>query len=885
MLLVTRMRAPPRPRRAVERPRLVDAIEREIPHHKLILLAAPAGYGKTTLLSQWAHVTSRHTVWLTISAEDDAERVLRYLVAGWKRALPQITESPLAILLGAMSPEIQDVLAAFVNVAHDQPECTVFILDDYDQVTDPSVHEAMTFLLDHLPPTTTFVLSGRGEPKLPLARYRAAGDLLELSPEDLQFQPHESKAFLSQVMGLAPSDAEIGPLHSKLEGWVAGLQLVGLGLRRGTEAGGDIDVSGRQRFIADYLRAEVLGGLPDDVVRFLLETSILDDLCGALCDVVTGSEGGQARLNWLEGASLFLAPLDDRREWYRYHHLFRDFLHEELIARYPDDVRALHHRAAGWYLDHNLPEPAFNHAIAGGAVETIIQIVERYFAPKLFSGEVRVVRAWLEALPAEWYDSHPMLGLAQAIYLVITGSFDASADWLDRIERALRHPDGSAREREFAKIATVRCAIACFENDLERAESYAERALSDLLEEDAAWRADIYQALGETYGRHGRWDEARSCFHQALACGDKVSGTLRQAHVYGALADLELRRGRLREAAKQWEKARFAVEDRENWGRLPLPVIGWVYIRIGELQCERNALDDGWDNITRGLERAELGGDVRALIAGNVIAARIQLSRGDVNVAGDYLDRARLHVQDASFSEWTSRFERLRVEYWLATDQLRAAVSWADRTQADSEFHRRPENEPAVLGIARILIATGDTHSVERALAMLEILIEAAGREGRTTVAIEGHALRAMARWRRGDRPAALASLARALRLAEPEGYLRTLADLGLPMARLLQEVRRRDVMPDYVGQLLAAIGADLEQSSNDARVISEPLTSREAEILRLLAAGLTNREIADELVISPETVKKHAANIYGKLGVRTRTAAAARALELDLLA
>jgi len=887
-LLATKLRIPPQPQRAVCRARLNDVLERGLPDYKLITVSAPAGYGKTTLLAQWAHASRFPIAWLSLSAEDnDLERFMRYLLAAWEKVQPDVMESPLGLLLGGMSPDSQAVLSAFINVANDLPDHVVFVLDDYHLIEDPSIHEALTFLLDHLPPTLHFVLASRGEPPLPLARYRARDEVLELRAEDLQFLPDESSDFLNQMMRLDLTHADVLTLHDQLEGWVAGLQLASLSLRRHRTTLDQFIVSGRHRFIADYLSEDVLAHLSADTRQFLLQTSILDRLCGPLCDAVTGGEDSQEMLEHLERENLFLMPLDDSREWFRYHPLFGDVLHEELLRRYPDEVAELHRRAAKWYWAHDLPEQAFRHAVAGDDLELVLQIGELHFEVKFHTGELKLLKRWLDSLPEQWQIRYPVIGFARAGLLAFTGDVDACLRCVDEVEQQLVLGERADKRWQLARVSSVRCQIACFQNDVPLAETYADSALQDLPDEDHQYRANIHHALGDSYRGIGRWQEARERYLNVLDLVHDPGFRMRSVHVFGALADLELHQGRLRASAAFWTKALAVIQERDTWGSFPLPLIGWVFIRLGEILYEWNELEAAGDHLSQGLERAELGGDVRAMIASYVIAGRLKLTAGDITAAADFLERARPLVKNASFAEWTSRFDRFQLEVWLAQDRLRAAVDWADEMLRGDALEARLESEVEYLVTARALITKGDAPSIERAQTLLQHLLPAAQATGRAGIQVEALALQALADWRRGERAGAMTALERTLRLAEPEGYVRLFADLGLPMARLLQEARSRDVMPDYVAKLLAAFGGNLAfpaSSTSAEGMLPEPLSPREQEVLELVAAGLTNREIADKLVISPETVKKHVGNLCAKLGVGNRTQAAARARELDLL-
>jgi LuxR family maltose regulon positive regulatory protein len=888
-LLATKLRVPPLLHHVVQRARLVDALEQGIPHYKLILHSAPAGYGKTTLLADWAQASFLRIVWLSIGEDDnDFERFFRYLLAGWEQAQPGIKETPLGLLLGAVMSERDAILAAFINAAAETPDSLVFVLDDYHLVEDLSIHQALTFLLDHLPPTVHFVLASRTEPPLPLARYRARHELLELRADDLQFTLDETTDFLNRIMRLDYTQNAIAALHKRLEGWAAGLQLVAMSRQHRRAPTDTLALSGKQRFIADYLSENVLAELPADTQRFLLQTSILDRFCGSLCDVVTDGNDSQAMLESLERENLFLVALDDQREWFRYHVLFADFLSEALKQRYPTDLIQLHRRAAQWYLAHDLPEIAFHHALAGESGDLVVQIFERFFVLKLLSGEIAVVQKWIEALPQSWETSYVQLSLFGAMVPFFTGEIDVFVHNLDEVERRVRAAAGDDTRLHLARVTAMRCFAACYNNDLVPAEALAFQALHELPEEEVDLRQGVNGSLGDIYRQHGRWEEARACYlkslDRTLKTHEKDVYQIQSVEALGALADLDLIQGRLQGAAAYWRRALEIIGEREDWGGFPLPLIGWVCTRLGEILYEWNQLDEANQYLARGLRRVELGGDVRGMIAGYLLAARLKLTAGDLAASGDYLERARPLLRNAAFPDWAGRFGHMRLELLLAQHRLHAAVEWADEMMRSDGRGGGPDSEAARLAMARALIAEGNNAFLTRALALLDSVLPMASEEGRTGVAIEALALHSLVHWRRGEQPIALSNIERALRLAEPEGYVRLFADLGLPMARLLQEARSREVMPEYVAKLLVAFGGGIAIPASTTKALPEPLSQREQEVLRLIAAGLTNREIAETLVISSETVKKHTGSIYSKLGVGNRTEAAARARKLDLL-
>ncbi len=877
-LLATKIRPPTTSNRLLRRPALIDRLESEVPDHRLTLVAAPAGYGKTSLLAQWAEVSCLPIAWLTLDDNDgDFKTFFRYLVAAWEQLQPQIRDSRLGVLQDAADLESADAVAAIVNTADQLVDDLVIVIDDFHLITDPALLDRFRQIIDNIPARLHFVIASRAVPELPLARYRARGELLELWLNDLRFSEAESSAVLRRLANMPLTDEQLGPLHRQLEGWAAGLQLAASSLRRGVDVSRLGCRSGRNRNIADYLQQDVFAHLPVAVQRFLLETSILDNLSDSLCNAVTSADDARAMLDLVEQENLFLQPLDEERRWYRYHRLFRDFLRSELDRSGHADIERLHRRAGEWYFAHQLPDQAFEHAIAGRDSDLTLRIFERYLNVKLNGGELKQVLRWLEALPSGWYDEYPLLHLYRGATLAMSGDFANCLRCVELAEQGLSSIGSEDRDWQLAIVTAVRCFIACVQNDLQQAEIYADQSLNALRAESQAFRASIYHALGDTYRRNARWDKAQECYSKvlpALGSSDfRLQAAVQAVHVYGALADLEMRRGCLRSAEDYWQMALEALNQPESRGRLDLPIIGWLHIRAAEVLYEWNRLDDARARLASGLRYVEVSGDRRTMVAGQLLAGRLYLTHGDVQSAADALEQVRPALESAELSDWREAFERLQVDVWLG-QSYRDLRNWSERAQTDGLES---------LAVPRALLLAGGSKQLVPAQSFLERALARAEADGRSGAAVEIRALQALLYQKLGDTPQALRSLSRALRDAEVEGFVRTFVDLGAPMLRLLQEVDSRSGTPAFAKALLDAFDAELAMRATPD-ILPEPLTGRELEVLQLLAAGMTNPEIGDMLYISSETVKKHAGSIYGKLDVHNRTAAAARARDLGLI-
>ena len=884
--LATKVQVPPESHGVLRRPRLLNALDRSIEHAKLVLVCAPAGYGKTTLLAQWARATWLPAGWYAISPDDnDQVRFLRYLLRAWSEAQPEVQGSPVDTLLGSISPDVEEVLAALVNTAAEIDSHAAIVLDDYHLVSEPAIHQSIEFLIERLPGTLHLIAGCRAEPPLSLARLRARGQLLELRTPDLAFQDDESDRFLRESMQLELTEELTRELNQLLEGWPAGLRLAATRQRYSSVAADSVTWAAHSRDVTEYLMEDVFRHLPQERQRFLIETSILSRLSADLCSAVTGRYDGREMLERLEQENLFLVSLNEHREWFRYHSVFSEFLRRELDRnRSPDEISALHRNAGAWHLEHDMAEPAFEHAVQAGDIDLVISILRTHLEVKLFGGEIAVVRRWLDLLPSQWRDDRPEIGLAEVALLLFTGQFERVEPRLSAIEQRLTTDDRTSVAGQLARVTAMRCFIACFKNDIDLAEQYADQALRDLPSDDLTFRPGVYGALGDTYRANGYWEKAESAYRQLLDFTHAPPFRVQAVHLYGALADLSLMRGRLREAAGYWRQALAVINDRDNWGFLPLPELGWVYVRMGEIYYEWNDLDRAAEFLSEGLRLVELGQDTRGLIAAHLLAARIALALGDVDRASASLDRARPHVESSSFPDWGDRFERVQLELWLEQDQLRTAADWVVRAEQQIDRGERRPTDALMLAIARTLCIRGDADALTAATHRLAELIASATKSERLGVQVEALALRALVSHQAGDLIEALSALEEALRLAEPEGYVRVFTDLGMNMALLLRTARDRDVMVDYTDALLHGFGSSPSSLPGGRAGIAEPLTAREREVLQLLAAGLRNAEIAEHLFISPETVKKHVANINGKLGAHTRTQSVARARALNLL-
>jgi LuxR family transcriptional regulator, maltose regulon positive regulatory protein len=907
VLLATKLHVPrPRPD-LVPRPRLAERLDEGLARG-LMLVCAPAGYGKTVLLADWARRSQQPVAWLSLDVGDnDPARFWRHGVAALNQARPGLVER-VEPLLGPPAPSsYEGVVAALINELTAGPDTdqALLVLDDYHLIDSEAVHSSLGFLLEHRPPELRLVLASRSDPPLPLARLRGSGQLAELRAAELRFTADEAAALLRQgaaVPGVALPDTAVTALAARTEGWAAGLQLAALSLRGQPDAAGFVAAfTGSHRFILDFLAEEVLEQQSDEVRTFLLETSVLERLSGDLCDAVTGRTGSQTRLEQVERAGLFLVPLDEVRGWWRYHHLFADLLRARLQAEQPGRAARLHRNAACWYDDHEMAEDAIPQAMAAGEMAWAARLIEQHFDELFYlRGEGATVQRWLSALPAELVRTRPRLLLAQAFLASHSGRMETVEPLLDAAEQAY----AGAAEEPFeptvgragsmlvnvpALIAIRRGFLAQLRGDARETATLASRALAE--SEEGEWllssTARGFLAIAEWLS--GRLTEAEDAFAASIAGWQAAGQPTRTAWHRYQLAQVQRAQGHLDAAVQTYEQALRATAVP---GRPPAPTVGLVYVGLAEVAYQRNELDRALEYVTQGitLERQFIPGTSPA--AGLVTLAWIRQATGDAAGAREAIGEAE-HASPATagvLNPFPAQYARLL----LAQGDAAAAAQWTAEVGLHAEDEPRYPREPGYLVLARVLLAQ---QRPAEALTLLDRLHAAAVAQDRLGSVIEAGALRALALAATGEEAAAVTALAEALTLACPLGYVRVFADEGPPMAALLTRLiktQRAGRAPGIPLGCLArlkrafdpgpAASAPARAAAAAVPSLVDPLTSRELEVLGLLATGKSNPAIAGQLVVTLDTVKKHVGHLLGKLGASNRTEAVARARDLGLI-
>ncbi len=885
-LLTTKLYIPPIRSELVLRPLLIERLNTGLMGpsgrfaRKLTLISAPAGFGKTTLVAQWLRDMGHPVAWLSLDEGDsDPARFFTYLVAALQTVVPNIGQAAQAMMQTPQPPPPETVLTSLINDIATTPRPFILVLDDYHLISALPIHQQIGFLLEHQPPHMHLVIATREDPPLPLSRLRARGQMVDLRQTDLRFTDKEAADFLRQVMQLELSSVEIAALHRRTEGWIAGLQLVALSMQGSADVQRLVEsFTGSHRYVLDYLIDEVFRRQPAGVQDFLLKTSILDRFTAPLCDAIAERDDSRGVLLNLEHANLFIVPLDQSRQWYRYHRLFADLLRHRLGIEI-GEVASLHKRACRWYADNDFPADAIHHALAAFDWERATSLIVETSDELLKQGQVVTLLGWFQALPEEMVLADPQLCLEYVWPLILTEQIDAAEPYLSRAEQAAEQQGDTCT---LGAIAVAHVHIARMRGDNQRAAELSERALRLLPLEELASRSVVALNLGMSQWYRGRMAEAEQTLTEAERAGRGSGNEYVRWTAVLFLGRIQTARGKSRQAA---ESCRHMIEQGGQ-----LPIVGLAHYDLGRLSYEWNELAAAAEYLKRGIEIVRRGGGVEFEVGGYSALAFIQQAQGDPAAAQAALQRADQLLENPSISPSTRLYNLAsQVAVALGQGDLDAAARVVERLPKLEEAGSFPDDLLLMLAQARVLLAQGRQASAAEHLAGLHGMASQAGWQ---SVAIQARALQALAA------PApeqAFVFLTQALTEGEMAGYVRTFVDAGEPMAELLRQAAARNITPGYVDRLLTAFEGETKDKrpTTEAPPLSfaarpssliEPLSDREVEVLHLLSDGQTNQEIARTLCVSINTVKTHLKNVYGKLGVSSRRQATAKAKELGLL-
>jgi LuxR family transcriptional regulator, maltose regulon positive regulatory protein len=922
--LATKLYIPAPRSKVVVRPRLIERLNEGLSlGGKLTIISAPAGFGKTTLVCEWIAGCDRPSAWLSLDEGDnDPTRFLIYLVSALQTlALGEVEgiesnfgEGVLGLLQSPQPPPIEAILTTLlneINAIPDNPSTGsgngfIFVLDDYHLLDSKAVDHALTFLVEHPSPRMHLVITTREDPNLPLARLRVRDQLTELRAADLRFTPSEAAEFLNQVMDLDLSMEEVAALETRTEGWIASLQLAALSMQGHQDIPGFIrGFAGDHRYIVDYLVEEVLQRQPESIRSFLLQTSLLDRLNGPLCDAVTGQPGGTARLEALQRGNFFLIPLDDKRHWYRYHHLFAEVLLLHLMTEQPDQIPVLHRRASEWYEQNGLTADAIRHALTGGDFERAAGLIE-LAAPAMHKmRQEATVLGWIRALPEDLFQARPVLSILYVGAVMSNGSVDGveirlrdAQRWLDMTAEGAQRPKDMVvvNEEEFRRlpgaIAMYQAGLALVRGDVPGTVTYARRVFDLVPEEDHLGRGGAAALIGLAFWTSADLEEAHRMFADGMAhlqvagnISDAVGGVL-------ALADIRITQGRLHDAMQTYERALKLAREH---GTPTLRGTADMYVGMSELEREHNDLHTAAQYLQKSRDQGEHTGFPQHPYRWRVAMARMLEARGDLDGAFDLLEEAEpLYVSD--FFPNVRPITALKARVRILQGKLEYALDWARTQGLSSKDNLNYLREFEHITLARVLLAryaSDPTGSLlGEVIGLLERLLKVAQEGARTGNVIEILILQALAHHAQGDLSAALLRLGQALLLAEPEGYARIFIEEGSPMVELLRQAATRKIMPNYTSKLLAALEVSQQESTSVSpiptspaqQLLIEPLSQRELEVLRLFKTELSGPEIANQLVIALSTVRTHTKSIFSKLNVKERRAAVKRATELGLI-
>ena len=886
-LLSTKLFIPYSGESLVARPRLIEMLTNALPKG-FTLVSAPAGYGKTTLVSSWLRQTGLRSAWLSLEESDnDPIRFLLYLLAALQDIIPGAHADLPDLVEGLQPASFQAVMNILINEIAKYKGLFVLVLDDFHLIQDQSIHDIVAFLIEHIPtPHMHLVLITRTDPPLPLSRMRVRNQMTEIRADQLRFTPGEADALVNGVMGFALSAEEITAMHTRTEGWIAGLQLAGLSMQGCRDIPGFISAfSGSHHYVVDYLADEVLQHLDEPTRSFLLKTSILSRMCASLCEELVGTGDGtpvldgQGMLENLEKMNLFIIPLDGDRRWYRYHQLFADALNRRLECQHPELICELYQRASAWHEKNSLIGDAIQYALAGGDQEHAAQLVEQNGCYLLMSGELLTLLIWMEAVE-EYFPTRPWLVIQKGWALTLAGRMEPAEQAFRLAENLVSaltaNPD---RQTMVGTISAGRAYWADIEGNIPEAARLAQQALDLLPDTDPmslSMRSVAMGALAKTKLLSGELAQAREIYDQAAEIGRAANNLEMVINTNECIAAILIELGQLGQAQRLLLDT-LPLTLRPDGQKLPLSA--QIYSGLSKVYYEWNKLDQAAYYVGLCLEVSQQWGNIEQQAIGSVMSAKVEQAQGNLEKAQVLMRTAeQLSRDNRLYPRNATWVDAALSRYWMSSgrqERIAQSIQASGINPADEISFR---HEPRYITLVRWLLAGGD---YEAALGLAQRMLERAKVDCRNLRVVELLVLESLAYQGMKDLMRAAACLSSAVSLAQAEGYRRVFLDEGERMVKLLYLVRSSPQAGGYAGELIEAFGSATTPPTSQVQLLIEPLTEREIEVIQLIENGLSNQEIAVKLFISITTVKRHISNIYAKLDVKNRTQAVARGKEL----
>lgn len=888
-LLRTKLSPPLTRRNLVVRSRLFAILDNGL-ERSLTLISAPAGFGKTMLLSAWL-ANAKNTApidhsfaWLSLDEGDnDPMRFWRYIIAACQYIHPTLGTTGLSLLNGPDTPPLERVVTTLINDIVTLPQHCLLIIEDYHLITSPQIHRSFSFLLDHLPATMHVFMATRNDPPLPLARLRARNALIELRTSDLRFSLTETQDFLDQLSGIHLASDAIVRLDMHTEGWITGLQLLALLLQDRQDVEQFLtSLASGHRHVREYLMAEVFASQPEHIQTFLLQTALFDRLTGSLCDAVTGRCDGERMLEELEQANLFITALDEDQQWYRYHSFFSEALRHYARRQLAQErLRTLYSHASAWYERHGQLEEAIETALQAQEFLRVIMLIELQTEAHGFRLDYTLHR-WIEQLPQALRSTNPLLCFLSAQDMLFSSLAVPSrrGAYLTQVENAERLWQQEENFHRLGLCYSLRSLAAHWGGEPSQVLDYAGQALSRLSNKDIIWRGIALSTLGAAHRMLGNVNEAYQALEEGYSLNDKAGYSIASLPTLNAMADILVLQGKLQQASQ----LRQQVIERS--GSL-LVDSSEAHIRQSAIYLEWNQLEMAESHLEQARTEGKRNEKGQPFAHAYLLLARITMARGEQTEALAMVQQLIVQAQQEQLPVMIEELQAYQAWWSLTIGDQDTTSRW--RQTLDPHTLPTYAQEQIYLILARIMIAQGEP---EEALALLERWLEFANTQGRVSSTLALCVLKALALYAMGEGQQAQQTLMSVLVLAHPQGYMRLFLDEGIALAALLRTVRSRckeATLIMYIDMLLAAFEQERPTSASPLRVtasslLTEPLSHHEQRVLRLLVAGLSNPEIASELVVSVNTVKTHVKNIYGKLNVNGRKEARDVAHRLKLL-